>query len=694
MKLRPYQEQAIAGARRAFMGDKQAGIEPARAVIVTMPTGSGKSIIFKAIAQGVAERGRRVLLLVEGIKLVLQAAEHLRAAGLTVGIEMAEHTAVPESDLSKPQRELYDLLPDDGEGLFVKGAKVISAAILCERGLARKVREAERSAGGWYLRCKPVPPQIVVASVDSMIGRLDRYESDTFRMLIVDECHHAVAPSYLTVFKHFGVSVPVNDPKDDADLIKSPWVGDVLLFGLTATPDRGDKRDLMRLFEAVGFEYDIRSAIEDGWLVPIRQEFCHLPGLDLTTVRKNAGDLDARQLCELLEPLMVPICDSILQVAGTRPTLCYSPLCNLADSATMRLRIAAPDRQIHTITGETEDDERERLFAGLDRGEVWALSSVGTLTEGVDLPRAAVAAMLRLTMSRLLYAQILGRVLRPAPEIAHALNDCASADERKAMIAASSKPSATILDFAGNSGKHKLVRAIDILSDPEDPARNLAEREMEKGEKDPLEALARAQEELAKMLAEARGKDIQRILVSPFDLLDVPHKKDEWGRAATDRQIASLLESGVIDFRKTFPKLARVRDEALHHQRLVQQAAALGHADQAEVRAAAQAVQDATTAHDKAVSDARAEAIAKLKKMFDMTSASAVLAERSRRIDAGVTSPKQLRMLIKAGIPAACARSMLFETASAALDQLARMNWRSTPEWIERWSDAKREVAA
>mgnify|MGYP003450987206 FL=1 len=617
----------------------------------TVTHNSGKSVIFKAVALGVVERGRRVLLIVEGVKLVTQAAKHFREAGLRVGIEMAEETALPWSGLSKPQKALLESLPREGEldadgvhGLFVKGAKVLSAAILCERGLARKVREAERSAGGWYVRLEPDLPQVVVASIDSIINRLDQYPTDFFRMIICDECHHSLAPTYLETFKYFGVSVPLNDPKDIADLKKSPWVGDVLLFGLTATPDRGDKRDLMRLFEVVGYEYDILSAINDGWLVPIRQEFCHLDGLDLSKVRKSAGDLDATQLCELLEPLMVKICDSVVAVAAGRPTLCYSPLCSLAETATRQLRIAAPDKQIHTIVGETEDDQREAWFAGIDRGEVWALSSVGTLTEGVDLPRAAVAAMLRLTMSRLLYAQILGRVLRPAPEIANALNDLETPEERKALIAASSKPTATILDFAGNSGKHKLVRAVDILADPDDPALNLAEREMEKGERDPIAALEKAQAELAKMLERARNSDVQRILVNPFDLLDVPQKKDEWGRAATDKQIAYLLESGVIDYRKNDPA-------------------------------------------------ARAAAIEKLKKMFDMTSASAVIAERNRRIEADMCNPKQMRMLIKAGLPAKNVRAMPFKVASAALDQLAANAWKSTPAWIERWSDVRREAA-
>lgn len=604
----------------------------------TVTHNTGKSIIFKAIAEGVARKGRRVLLLVEGVKLVTQAAAHLRTVGLTVGIEMAEETAIPEHGLTDVQRQLLDRMPREGDGLFVKGPAIMSATILVDRGLAQKVKPAQEGAGGWYVRTTPEPPQVVVASVDSMINRLDLYPPDTFRMVIVDETHHAIAPTYLQVFQHFGISVPLNEPKEVADLKKSEWKYDTLLFGLTATPDRGDKRDLMRLYEVVGYEYDIRSAINDGWLVPIRQEFCHLEGLDLRKVRKTAGDLDAKQLCQLLEPLMVPICDAIVKTADGRPTLCYSPLVNLAESTTARLRMVAPDRQIETITGKTEDDDRERWFRALDRGELWALSSVGTLTEGVDLPRAAVAAMLRLTTSRLLYAQILGRVLRPAPEIAEALNDCANADQRKALIASSSKPYATILDFAGNACKHKLVRALDIIADPDDPGLSIAENLVEKQGIDPLEALARAHAELAKMLAAAKGKEIQKMLIDPFDLLDVEHKSDSWGRPATDNQIRSLLNAGVVAYKPDDPR----------------------------------SVEDA---------------LAKLRKMFDMTSASVMLAERSRRIDQGLASPAQVRTLVKFGMPVAVARQLGFEDASSALDNLASQEWRATPAWIRRYTD-------
>lgn len=638
MKLRPYQDAAIKGARKAFMGDPKTDTPAVRAVIDTLPTGTGKSLVFLAVAGGVASKGRRVLLLVEGVKLVKQAAAHFRRAGYTVGIEMAEETAIPEHGLTEAQKTILARLPFEGEGEFIKGPAVLSASILCDHGLARKVRPAQHGAGGWYIRLRPELPQIIVASVDTMINRLDLYTPDTFRMVITDECHHAISPIYLQVFEHFGISVPKNEPKDIKDLVKSPWRYDTLLFGLTATPDRGDKRDLMRLFEAVGFEYDIRSAINDGWLVPIKQEFCHLEGLDLRKVRKTAGDLDARQLCELLEPLMVPICDAIVKTAGDMPTLVYSPLVNLAESATMRLRQIAPNKSIATITGETPDDVREDLFRGLDRGDVWALSSVGTLTEGVDLPRARVAVMLRLTMSRLLYAQILGRVLRPAPEIAEALNDCATAEERKALIAASSKPYAIILDFAGNACKHKLVRAIDILADPDDPGLSMAENLIEREGIDPLEALARAHAELAKMLAAAKGKEIQRMLIDPFDLLDVEHKTDSWGRPATDNQIRSLLNAGVVQHKPDDPESVKA-------------------------------------------------AIAQLRKMFDMTSASVMLAERGRRIEAGLASPAQVRTLVKFGMPVVVARKLSFEDASAAIDDVKELGWQATPAWIRRYTD-------
>lgn len=592
MKLRPYQDAAIDGARQK--------LKECRSVVVQMPTGTGKSLVFRRITSGVVERGKRVLLLVQGINLVRQAARHLRSLGVSVGVEMAEN----------------------------KVGKHLNS-----RGL---IDDA---------------PQIVVASRDSLALRLEQYPRDFFKMIIIDECHHVLSEQYIRILEHFGASVPLKHGG------KSPWLYETKVVGLTATPDRGDHGDIMQVFEDVGFKYTILEAIDDGWLVPVEQELCHLPGLDLSKVRRVAGDLSARQLEAELKPLMLKICREIIEVADGRPTLIYNPLKTMAEATSAQLRELAKGRRIETIVAETEEwgsrsegtllTSRDELFAAMGRGEVWALSSVGTLTEGVDIPCATVGAMLRLTTSRPLYAQIMGRILRPAEEIAHELNDCASAAERKAMIATSSKPKATMLDFAGNAGKHKLVHVIDVLTEGEDDklvnlARGKVERE---GMKDPFKALEYARDELARMISEAKGKEIERILVDPFALYDVTKRRDSFGRPATEAQLEALLNFGVIDFRR----------------------------------------------NDAASRDRARE---KLRKQVDLVGAHLMLDEAKKRIDRGLSSMKQIRKLVQAGIAPAAARGMSFATAKEAMSELEAAEWRATPAWISKYNAAARPQEA
>ncbi|MEK9901759.1 MAG: DEAD/DEAH box helicase family protein [Rhodospirillaceae bacterium] len=264
MKLRSYQQAAIDAAYRMWKGG-------ARRVLLTMATGVGKSIVFKKAAVDAASRSRRVLLLVEGQDLVEQAANHMRTAGLRVAVEMAD------------------------QRVDTRGHDLIG-----------------------------VGPEVVVASVDSMVRRTKNYPADFFGLIICDETHHAAARSYRVVFGHFGLPVP-RDPEDGSG--KYPDFGGCLLLGLTATPDRTDKKTLVPdIYEDCAFEYSILQAVEDGWLVRPEERLCHLPGYDLSKVRTVAGDLNASDLADVLEPLVTPMVEKVLEIADGRRTLIYSVL--------------------------------------------------------------------------------------------------------------------------------------------------------------------------------------------------------------------------------------------------------------------------------------------------------------------------------------------------------------------------------
>ena len=595
MKLRDYQQAAVSGAYKLFNAGK-------RRVIITMATGSGKSLIFKKMAHDAASRSSRVLLLVEGQDLVEQAANHMRVAGLRVAVEMADQRVDTRGDLL--------------------------------------------NSG----------PQVVVASVDSLIRRVASYPVDYFGLVIADECHHCMAASYRKIFGHFGFPVP-REPEDGGG--KYPDVGTCKLVGLTATPDRTDKKALVPdIFEEVAFEYPIIRAIQDGWLVPVKQVLCHLPGYDISKVRTVAGELNAADLAEVLEPLVTPMVQDIVRTSAGKRTLVYSVLKKLAVATTDALRKEGAGN-VCTIVGETprsssavaEPDhadpekrwpDRERMFEAFRRGDLPYLSSVATLIEGVDLPEAEVAAVLRPTKSGLVYTQIAGRVFRPLPGIVDGL---ATAEERRAAIAKSDKPCCYILDFAGNAGRHKLVRVLDLFADDLTEAqRKAADKLIESGEcEDVLEAIERAREIIAEMERERAGRGVEKTNVDPFDVLAIPYRRDEFDRPATDGQLATLLRHGAV---KGNPE--KDRDKML----------------------------------------------AALREKFDRTSASLFIDVVVKRTAAHQSTIKQAMLLVSKGIPADVAKTMTFARASAAMTELAMTNWRPTPGWIEKYRQPEREVAA
>ena len=105
-------------------------------------------------------------------------------------------------------------------------------------GLKTALEKAESTCiGQWY--------RITVGSVQSMMrmDRLSNFPTDYFDTIIVDEAHHCISDSYQRVLQYFG----------DADVL-----------GVTATPDRGDMRNLGEYFQSLAYEYTLPKAIKEG----------------------------------------------------------------------------------------------------------------------------------------------------------------------------------------------------------------------------------------------------------------------------------------------------------------------------------------------------------------------------------------------------------------------------------------------
>lgn len=311
-------------------------------------------------------------------------------------------------------------------------------------GLEKAEARASRS-GGFYTREDMLQYQpVVVASVQSISkrSRLERFPKDEFGLVICDEAHRSTSEMWQRVLAHFHGA---------------------FVLGVTATPDRADRKALGTTFKSVAYTYQIDQAIRDGRLVPIRQHRVLVEGLDLSKLRKKLGDFSAADLEKILseEKHLHAVADPLFTLAEKRPTLIFGATVAhaklLADQVSRRAdAIGDPTKRCEVIHGETPEEERKQKIDAFLRRDYQFLASCGVFLEGTDFPLVSCIAAVRPTQSRSLYTQMVGRGTRLSPETGKA--DC------------------LVLDFVGNAGKHALVTAVDIFAgDMTPPERKAAE---------------------------------------------------------------------------------------------------------------------------------------------------------------------------------------------------------------------------
>lgn len=293
------------------------------------------------------------------------------------------------------------------------------------------------------------PAPVVVGTVQSLTAkrngkmRVEKFAPRDFGLVIFDEAHHSVSTTWRRIAEYF----------DGCATTKR--------LGVTATPDRTDEEALGVLWDVCVCDYGIREGVEDGYLVPVRQSMVYVHDLDISGIRKVAGDLDRVELATMLERESVVhgMASATIQIARGRRTLCFC-----ASVETARLCAEIIDRhepgKAAIVSGDTEPGRRAEILKRFKDGELRYLCNCAVLTEGFDDPGIEVIAMMRPTMSRSLYTQIVGRGTRALPGV---LDHANTAIERKGAIASSPKPSMLVVDFCGNAGRHRLVHAADIL---------------------------------------------------------------------------------------------------------------------------------------------------------------------------------------------------------------------------------------
>ncbi|MDQ0202502.1 DEAD/DEAH box helicase [Pectinatus haikarae] len=337
-------------------------------------------------------------------------------------------------------------------------------------GLTCSVEKAEASClGSWY--------RVIVGSVQTLTRekRLKRFSQNYFDVIIVDEAHHCISDSYQHVLQYF----------TQANVL-----------GVTATPDRGDMRDLGSYFNSLAYEYTLPKAIKEGYLCKIKAQTIPLK-LDLTGVGMQSGDFKAGDLGTALDPYLEQIAGEMSNYCLNRKTVVFLPL--IATSQKFCELLNENGFKAAEVNGNSTD--RTEILQDFDQGKYNVLCNSMLLTEGWDCPSVDCVIVLRPTKIRSLYCQMIGRGTRLFQ----------------------GKEELLLLDFLWMTERHELCRPAHLIAGSEEIAQKMTEKiessplplELEEAEKQATEDVIAAREEaLAKRLAEMKKR--KRRLVDPL----------------------------------------------------------------------------------------------------------------------------------------------------------------------------------
>lgn len=406
--------------------------------------------------------------------------------------------------------------------------------------------------------------KVLVASVQTLARpkRIAKFDPKEFGLIVIDEAHHAPASTYRQVIDHFA-----QNPK-------------FRVLGVTATPKRKDNAAMGAIFQSVAYDMGIRRGIDAGWLVNIQQRYIVVEGLDFSHCKRTAGDLNEKDLSQAMmgddqeraERMLHAVVAPTVKEAQGRPTLVFGVTVEHAQRLT-EIFNRYPGVTAECVTGNTPSEIRKEVIGRYKAGTTQVLVGVGVFTEGFDAVETAVVAIARPTSSEALYVQMIGRGTRP---LAKTVDLYATPELRKEAVANSRKPHVTVLDFVGNSGKHKLISVVDVLAGEMDADVLLAVRERltketgnvdavvsEEKEKKRQEALKRKADREAQRKAyeEQRRKEREEwqkraglraevqyraVDVCPFAGGDVAERAQAPVRGgATDKQVGYLQRLGV-----------------------------------------------------------------------------------------------------------------------------------------------------
>lgn len=374
---------------------------------------------------------------------------------------------------------------------------------------------------------------VVVGSVQTLAqpGRLEPLGE--FTHVIVDEAHHAVAGTWTGVLDAFPGA---------------------MVLGVTATPDRSDRRALASAFDSIAYEYGLARAIGEGHLCRIVAKSLPVE-VDARSLSVSHGDYTAASAGAAVGACLPALADAISREAAGRRTVVFLPLVETAERMAALLR----ERGLRAAEVDGASAGRAGTLARFASGELDALCNAMLLTEGWDCPEVDCIAVLRPTRSRAAYCQMVGRGTRLAPGKDHLL----------------------LLDFLWLTGAHRLCRPASLAcGSPEAEARAQALLERGGG-MDVLELAGRAERDVLAEREAALAAELDRRRRSRARLVDVVQFELSIGSEAlasyepafawelmepTDKQVAALERRGVDPSGMTRGKAAAMLDVLAQRQ--------------------------------------------------------------------------------------------------------------------------------
>jgi len=328
---------------------------------------------------------------------------------------------------------------------------------------------------------------IILATPQTLKGQRLARKPQNIDAIVIDECHRAVTPSMMKIYEHFG---------------------EPLKIGYTATADRPDGINLSAVFDKIAFQYSLARGVKEGYLSKIIGRRVTNMEIDISALRVKMGDFSDGDLGDLLENYLVPIAHNVIKETQDRKkVLLFLP--NVDSSEHLASVLSGMGEAADVVSGRRKDNGP--VFAKFKSGEIKYLCSCQLVVEGYDEPAIDTIVMLRPTLSRIVYSQIIGRGTRIAP----GKTDC------------------RLLEFTFNSNKHKLVTAYELMGD------GMSERVVESAERkdtgddiDFLDALEDAkvhQYDIREILSRSLPDDYSFQTFNPLDVGDIvgAHLDDE-----------------------------------------------------------------------------------------------------------------------------------------------------------------------